>query len=69
MGVRDSRAVSTAYTYCKACLQALGLEDEKLKALMRLDAAYCKLDTAKAEYAEAKQKTKEARDENPASEG
>ncbi len=58
--------VRTAIHVCKQ----LGLENEEINALMALEAAYCNLDAAKAEYAEAKQKAQEGRerDENPAPE-
>ena len=49
----------------------LGLETKEANAMMALEAAYCKLDAAKAEYTklsrEAKQKAQD-RDENPAPE-
>ena len=49
----------------------LGLETEEADAMMALEAAYCKLDAAKAEYTklskEAKQKARD-KDENPAPE-
>ena len=57
-------------TYAKQ----LGLETKEADAMMALEAAYCKLDVAKAEYSklakEAKQKAKDVRDrdENPAPE-
>ncbi len=49
----------------------LGLETKEADAMMALEAAYCNLDVAKAEYAEAKQKAREAqeKDENLAPEG
>ena len=59
--------VCTAMHVC----QQLGLETKEADAMMVLEAAYCKLDAAKAEYTklsrEAKQKTRD-RDENPAPE-
>jgi hypothetical protein len=59
--------VHTAMHLCKQ----LGLETEEADAMMALEAAYCKLDAAKAEYTklskEAKQKARD-RDENPAPE-
>ncbi len=43
----------------------LGLETEEVNTMMTLEAAYCKLDTAKLEYAKlvknSKQKAKEAK--------
>ena len=57
--------VRTAMHVCKQ----LGLETEEADAMMALEAAYCKLDAAKAEYTklykEAKQKARD-KDENPA---
>ena len=57
--------VRTAMHVCKQ----LGLETKEADAMMALEAAYCKLDAAKAEYTklykEAKQKARD-KDENPA---
>ena len=53
----------------------LGLETKEADAMMVLEAAYCKLDAAKVEYAKlansAKQKAKDSKDkeETPAPEG
>ena len=57
--------VRTAMHVCKQ----IGLETEEADAMMALEAAYCKLDAANAEYTklykEAKQKARD-KDENPA---
>ncbi len=63
--------VRTAMHVCRQ----LGLETKEANAMMALEAAYCKLDAAKAKYSklakEAKQKAKDVRDrdETPAPEG
>ena len=63
--------VCTAMHVCKQ----LGLETKEANAMMTLEAAYCKLDAAKVEYAKlaksAKQKAKDLKDkeETPAPEG
>ena len=58
----------TAMHVCKQ----LGLETKEADAMMALEAAYCKLDAAKAEYTKLSRKAKQKardRDDNPAPEG
>ena len=51
--------VRTALHVCKQ----LGLETKEADAMMALEAAYCKLDAAKAEYSKlSKETTQKARD-------
>ncbi len=60
--------VRTALHVCKQ----LGLETEEADAMMVLEAAYYKLDAAKAEYNKLSRKAKQKaqdRDDNPAPEG
>ena len=53
--------VRTAMHVCKQ----LGLEEEEVNALLALEVAYCTLDDAKAEYAEAKECTELVRSCRP----